>query len=84
MFDCFVFLVMDGAATSADPSTERLRNLEEERKAAKARALALKREIKKETSRKKALCAKTRRFSAAELYSAARKAEIAEGGGAPH
>lgn len=77
---------MDGAASTADPYTaytERLRRLEAERKAARARALELKREIKKETKRKKSLFTKTKRFSAAELYAAARKAESAENGGEP-
>ena len=78
-FEC-CFALMDGAAAAAEPYTERLRNLQLERKAARARALELKREIKKETTRKKCLLSKTRRFTAAELFSAARKAEIAQAG----
>ena len=64
---------------------ERLRNLELERKVARARALELKRQIQKETKRKKRLLSKTRRFTSAELFSAARRAEMteAEGGVAP-
>ena len=77
---------MDGATSTADPYTaytERLRRLEAERKVARAKALELKREIKKESKRKKTLFTKTKCFSAAELYAAARKAESAENGGEP-
>lgn len=76
---------MDGAASATDPYAERLRNLELERKVARARALELKRQIQKETKRKKSLQSKTRRFTSAELFSAARRAEVAEAesGGAP-
>ena len=75
---------LPAATSAADEYSERLRNLESERKAARARALELKREVKKETKRQKCLLSRTRRFTAAELFSAARKAEAAqaEGGGA--
>ena len=62
---------------AADPGAERLRALEVERKAAKARSTELKRQIKREMRRKKILFAKTRGFTAAELYTAARRAEDA-------
>ena len=75
LFVCVLWLLFEMDA--ADPGAERLRALEVERKAAKARSTELKRQIKREMRRKKILFAKTRGFTAAELYAAARRAEAA-------